>query len=188
MMAHDHVKIFYYRDDHQTIKTYKTELYTCLTLQYPDPSPTLHCNAYQCGIALTHLYPPSYIPDSQPTFNLVIPVLDTTHMLASLDMPGQHLLNDCELENIGWEYPKNGMLEYSPAFLTTLTRQRGYCFWHPMIGDLDDLFQNGLKGMYVKWRPDDLPPLFVGGMQVRHNIALLAKWTDEMMALHPYFN
>jgi hypothetical protein len=187
VVALDRVKIFYYRKDHQTIKTCKTEVYVQLTPNFPDLEPGLHCDAYLRGVALTSSYSLPYIPPVDPPFDSVIPILDTAHMLASLDISIQRRLDDRELEHIGWEYPENGTLVYDPPFLTSITQRHGYRFRHPMIGDLDNLFKNGSEEAFVEWRLNGQPPPFIGGMRVSHNIASLAKWTDEMMMLRPNF-
>ena len=152
-VALDHVRIFYYRADHQTIQTYMMEVYTHLSCLFPDPSPELHSKAYQWGITLAHSHLLSYMPEIRPALGSVIPILDIGHTIQNLSLEDAHLIDNPELEDLAWEDPINEMLIYEPFLLTPATRTCGHKYHHPMIGDLEDLFHNGTSEIRLGHRP-----------------------------------
>ena len=183
----DRVKIFYYRNEHQTIKTFSTEAYVRIMTLFPDPNPLLHCDAYQRGVVLTQSYPLSCLPDAQHSFQSVIPILDIADTIHNLGVSALRCMDDWELRDLGWEIADNGLLVYEPFLLTTWNKKPGLKYHHPMIGDLDNMFQNGTKEIWVA-RKDRWAPRWDSRLErVKHNVLDLAKWTDEMIALRPNY-
>jgi hypothetical protein len=183
----DRVKIFYYRNEHQTIKTSSTEAYVRLTKLFPDPDPLLHCDAYQRGVALTQCHPLSYLPDIQPAFQSLIPILDIADTIQNLGVIPLRRMDDWELRDLGWEHADNDLLVYEPFLRTSRNNGPGLMYRHPMIGDLDDMFQNGTKEVWVAQKDRWAPRWSSRLERVTHNVLDLAKWTDELVALRPNY-
>jgi hypothetical protein len=97
-------------------------------------------------------------------------------------------MDNWELRDLSWEIADNGLLINEPFLLMTQNKGPGQMYHHPMIGDLDNMFQNGMKEVWVvqkdRWAPQWNSRL----EHVKHNILDLAKWTDEMVALHPNYH
>jgi hypothetical protein len=89
MVALDHIKIFYYRNEHQTIKTYTTEKYLSVIRDCPDKEPEPHNKAYQRGVSFAHALPVTAALNICRKFDSVIPVLDIGHAVHSLSIAEQ---------------------------------------------------------------------------------------------------
>ena len=186
-VAFDRVRIFYYRAEHQTIRTYGVDYYIRLKHDFPDPTPDLHCDAYQRGVSLVRSHPVSYLPDIWPPFETVIPILDIGHVLFRLPLEYVRGMTDRELMDLSWEDPVNALLEYEPFLSTSKTRERGRKYSHPMIGDLEDLFQDGTTGVRITYRPRWGPNWQEIPEYIKTNVVDLAKWTDELLELCPNY-
>jgi hypothetical protein len=182
-VAFDRIKIFYYRAEHQTIRTYGVDYYIRLKHDFPDPSPNLHSEAYQRGVSLVRSHPVSYLPDIWPPFETVVPILDIGHVLFRLPLEYVRGTTDRELIDLSWEDPINALLEYEPFISTSKTRERGIKYGHPMIGDLDDLFQDGTTGVRITRRPRWGPGWQEVPEFVKVNVQDLEKWTNEALEL-----
>jgi hypothetical protein len=96
-------------------------------------------------------------------------------------------MNDWELCNLGWEDPINYGLIYEPFLIMHKTKWRGFQYCHPMIGDLEDEFRNGMTEVYIKHRPQWGPIWVQIHERVTHNIRDLTKWTEEILELCPNY-
>ena len=184
-VAFDRVRIFYYRAEHQTIRTYGVDYYIRLKHDFPDPSPSLHSDAYQRGISLVSSHPVSYLPGIRPPFETVVPILDIGHALFRLPLEYVRGMTDRELMDLSWEDPINALLEYEPFLSTSKTQECGLKFSHPMIGDLEDLFQDGTTGVRITRRPRWGPNWQEIPEFISVNIRALEQWTDETLELRP---
>jgi hypothetical protein len=93
-------------------------------------------------------------------------------------------MTDRELIDLSWEDPINALLEYEPFLSTSKTRECGIKYGHPMIGDLDNLFQDGTTGVRITRRPRWGPGWQEIPEFVKVNVQDLEKWTDEALELH----
>ena len=97
-------------------------------------------------------------------------------------------MTDQELIDLSWEDPINALLEYEPFLLTSKTWEHGQKYSHPMIGDLKDLFQDGMTGVRIThrlcWGPNWQEIL----EHIKINVVDLAKWTDELLELCPNYH
>ena len=184
----NHVKIFYYRAEHQTIRTYATEVYAHLRHIFPDPLPDLHSDAYRQGVALIYSYPVSYMLGIQLVFDTVIPILDVGHAIQLLPTEYVRQIGDPELENLAWEDPINEMLIYKPFLSTSATRRHGRKYSHPMIGDLEGLFHNNSMDIQITHRPRWGLNWRMIPKRIKTNVRDLAKWTDEVLELCPNYH
>jgi hypothetical protein len=187
-VALDRVKIFYYRSEHQTIKTYQASRYACLAREFPDPTPLLHSEVYRRGLALVdasyHFHSLSRSPSQ---FESHVPILDVSCALANLGVTALRALEDWELLDLSVHRPVNYDLVYEPFLMTNISRKTGCRQRHLMIGDLENMFQSGVDEVYIECHPRTVPAW--RGVEIRmvHNVGELAKWTDEMMELRPNF-
>jgi hypothetical protein len=152
-VALDRVKIFYYRSEHQTIKTYTTERYLCAIQNWPDPEPLLHSEVYQRGVSFALSLPVTAALSVRRKFDSVVPILDIGHAVCCLSIAEQRRMDDWELCDLSWEDPVNFGLIYEPFLVTNKTKQQGSQYCHPMIGDLEDEFRNGTTEVYIEHRP-----------------------------------
>ena len=105
----DHVKLFYYKDKNQTIKTYSASSYVLLSQVQEDLAPHIHINAYQHCVSLILAWPSSPAL-GHPAFDMEIPILNIGSAVASLGIfTTCHIKEEWEksLVNISWDYPTN---------------------------------------------------------------------------------
>jgi hypothetical protein len=72
----DRVKIFYYRNEHQTIKTYSAKRYLHVIKDCPDEEPELHSEVYRRGVSFAQILPITTTLNIDRRFDSVIPILD----------------------------------------------------------------------------------------------------------------
>jgi hypothetical protein len=186
-VALDRVKIFYYRNEHQTVKTYSVEKYLHAIQGCPDEKPELHSEAYQRGVSFVRTLPMNAALTIHRKFESIISILDIGNAVWSLSIAAQRQMNDWELRNLGWEEPINYGLVYEPFIITNKTKWRGFRYSHPMIGDLEDKFKKGTTEVYVNHRPQWGPSWMLIHERVTSNIRELTKWTVEVVELHPNY-
>ena len=99
-MARDHVKVFYYRPEHQTIKICGAGEYRKLIDLFPDPI-TEHENGLyqQCVNAVTGRERRPYNSDAEVTSASIMPVLDIANMDYGFLLG--NLLADLTLQQMG---------------------------------------------------------------------------------------
>jgi len=185
-IALDHVKIFYYKEEHQTIKTYSATSYASLIQVHKDPAPHLHFNAYQCCVSLILAQPSSPIIDT-PIFHSEIPILNVGSAVGHLGITTTcHVREGWEkiLTNLSWEYHTNEYLEFNPVVSTNVQHSKHD---HPMVGDLNNLFKNGTYEVFITSFDECGGPLPASHHHVKHNIDDLTWWTDEMVELQQGF-
>ena len=56
-----------------------------------------------------------------------------------------------------------------------------------MIGDLENMFQNDTREVWITHQEELAPWWGTRQLRIKHNISDLARWNDEMVALHPDF-
>ena len=93
------------------------------------------------------------MPGIQPVFNTIIPILDVGHAIQLLPTEYIRQIDNPELENLAWEHLINETLVYEPFLSTSKIRVCGRRYSHPMIGDLEDIFHNGLTEVQIMYRP-----------------------------------
>jgi hypothetical protein len=124
-----------------------------------------------------------YLPGLWPPFETVVLILDIAHLLYRLPLEFVRGMTDRELMDLSWEYPINALLKYEPFLSTSKTREHGRKYSHPIIGDLEDLFQDGTKEVRVtrqpRWGPNwrEIPEY------IKVNVQDLERWTNKALEL-----
>lgn len=77
--------------------------------------------------------------------------------MQSLGILALQCIDDWELRDLCWELADNDLLVYKPFLLTNMNKGWGMIYHHPMIGDLDDMFQNGTKEVWVAQKDHWVP-------------------------------